>query len=115
MKPIVADTDLIAFCGLYCGACKRLRRDKCPGCAGNEKASWCAVRTCCLEHGYRSCADCSEMDDIADCAKLNGFMAKVFGFVFRSDRNACLSRISEGGYEAFAEHMAEHGIQTIPR
>ncbi len=115
MKPIVADTDLIAFCGLYCGACKRQLRDKCPGCAGNDKASWCKVRSCCLEHGYRSCADCTVVDDVADCAKLNGFMAKVFAVIFRSDRNACLARIREGGYEAFAEHMAEQGLQTIPR
>ena len=41
MKEIVADTNLIGYCGLYCGACKRYLKDKCPGCHKNEKAAWC--------------------------------------------------------------------------
>jgi hypothetical protein len=115
MKPIIADTDLIAFCGLYCGACKKHLRETCPGCASNEKATWCKVRSCCLEHGYRSCADCTEVDDVVDCKLLNGFAAKVFAVFFRSNRPACLARIREGGYQAYADHMAERGIQSIPR
>lgn len=27
MKPITADPDAIAFCGLYCGACRKYRTD----------------------------------------------------------------------------------------
>ena len=49
MKEIVTDTGLIAYCGLYCGACGRYRKDRCPGCHENEKAAWCRVRTCCRE------------------------------------------------------------------
>ncbi len=30
MKEIVQNTDLIAYCGLYCGACKSYLMEKCP-------------------------------------------------------------------------------------
>ncbi len=115
MKEIVADTSLIARCGLYCGACKRYLREKCPGCFKNEKASWCKVRSCCLENNYASCADCKLMDDIADCKKLNNFMAKIFAFVFRSNREACLRMITEKGLDGYAEHMTQNRIMTIKR
>lgn len=48
----------VAYCGLYCGACKSQLKGKCPGCYGNEKATWCEIRKCCNEHGYATCADC---------------------------------------------------------
>ena len=60
MKEIVSDPKLVAFCGLYCGACRAYLKDRCPGCHDHEKASWCKVRICCLEAGYSSCADCTE-------------------------------------------------------
>ncbi len=31
MKEIVSDPKLVAYCGLYCGACKRYLQEKCPG------------------------------------------------------------------------------------
>ena len=57
MKDIAADPKLIAYCGLYCGACGRYRKDSCPGCQQNQKASWCKVRTCCMDGNLQSCAD----------------------------------------------------------
>lgn len=51
----------VAYCGLYCGACKSQLKGKCPGCYGNEKATWCEIRKCCNEHGYATCADCQLM------------------------------------------------------
>ena len=51
MKEIISDPKLVAFCGLYCGACKAYLKERCPGCHDNEKATWCKVRTCCLENG----------------------------------------------------------------
>ena len=42
----------IAACGLFCGACPQKSRGKCPGCRDYEKAVWCKVRKCCLEHGW---------------------------------------------------------------
>lgn len=115
MKEITADQKNIAYCGLYCGSCNRYQKESCPGCAKNEKATWCKVRSCNIEHGYASCADCKEYSNAMDCKKYNNFMAKVFGFVFKSDRNACLNLIRLNGYEKFAIYMAENKLQTIKR
>ena len=115
MKEIVNDLNLVAHCGLYCAACKRYLQEKCPGCQKNEKASWCQVRTCCATNHYQSCADCKEYENARDCKKYNNFMSKVFGFVFRSDRDACVRMIKEQGYEKFTVYMTENKLQTIKR
>jgi len=115
MKEIVADANLIAFCGLYCGACRRYLLDKCPGCRENEKASWCGVRSCCLENNWNSCADCETVSNVSDCKKYNNFMARLFGFIFRSNRAACIALIKEKGYEDYARYMTENKLQSIKR
>ena len=115
MSEIKNDPALVAFCGLYCGACGKYKKGACSGCAGNEKATWCKVRSCCLEHEYKSCADCTEFSNAMDCKKLNNFMSKIFGFIFRSDRPACIAKIKEIGVEAYAAEMAEKGMQSIKR
>lgn len=43
MKEIEADKNLIAACGLYCGACRKYLSAKCYGCHNNEKATWWCV------------------------------------------------------------------------
>ncbi len=115
MKRLVADPETIACCGLYCGACGAFLKGHCPGCAGNEKASWCTLRSCCQESGYRSCADCTEFTRAADCPKHDTVLAKLIGLVLNSDRGACVDLIRERGYDGFAEHMTFQGRQTIPR
>ena len=115
MSEVCADTNLIACCGLYCGACKRYVKGKCPGCPENEKATWCKVRLCCKEHSYTSCADCSIIDNLRDCKKLNNFISKFFALVFRSDRIACLASIKEKGYEAYAQEMTDKKIMSIKK
>lgn len=115
MENIVADTANIAFCGLYCGACRKFLNGKCAGCQGNEKASWCKVRSCCLENGYQSCADCKTYADPNDCKMYDNFMARLFGFVFRSDRQACITHIKKEGYQKFAEFMTQNRQMSIRR
>ena len=115
MKAIVADKDLIAYCGLYCGACKKYLREKCPGCHENIKAGWCKVRTCCIENSYSSCADCRIVEDFKDCKKLNNFISKVFALVFHSDRPACLALIKEIDYDKYASEMAGEKIMSVKR
>jgi len=115
MKEITADANAIAFCGLYCGACGKYLKDKCPGCQGNDKASWCKVRTCCMEKEIRSCADCDEFEDLSQCAKLDNFMARMFGFFFRSDRMASLALLRQKGYDDYAAHMTSIKRQSLPR
>lgn len=115
MKEIVADRSLIAKCGLYCGSCSKYLKGNCPGCEKNEKASWCAVRSCCLENEYASCAECKNFTNRMECKKFNNFMSKIFGFVFNSDRNACIQMIKEKGYDGFAVFMAENRIMSLKK
>ena len=112
---VKADAKLVAACGLYCGACKSLLKGKCQGCAQNEKASWCKVRTCCKEHGWASCAECKEFKDPRECAKFDSFIARMVGFVLNSDRARCIDQIRAVGPEAFAKTMAAERKQTVPR
>ena len=67
---IELDSNLIAKCGLYCGACKSFLNSKCQGCEKNDKASWCKVRQCCLQNKYKSCAECT-ITNYKECSKLN--------------------------------------------
>ena len=114
LKPIVADKNLIAYCGLYCGACRSYLKGSCPGCKENVKASWCKIRQCCQEENLASCADCTSIK-LDDCKKYNTFISKVIGVVLNSDRAACIHRIEEIGYDQFAMEMAENKRQTIRR
>ncbi|WP_347281780.1 hypothetical protein [uncultured Alistipes sp.] len=94
-------TSEIAACGLFCGACPQKSRGKCPGCRDNEKAVW------------QSCADCTTTTS-DKCKVFNNFYAKLFSFIFRSDRQGCVGRIREVGYEAFAEEMRLAGRMNRP-
>lgn len=102
----------VAYCGLYCGACKSLKKGKCSGCYGNEKAGWCEIRKCCSENGYATCADCTIMP-LKDCKKYNNIFAKVIGFVTRTDRSKCIDCIKEVGCEAFAIEMEKKNQMSI--
>jgi hypothetical protein len=113
-KQIVADKNLIAKCGLYCGACRSYLKGKCPGCKENIKATWCKTRLCCIESNYSSCADCDKIE-LMDCKKFNNLFSKLFGLILRSDRPACIQRIKEIGYEQYAEEMATNKRQSIKR
>ena len=115
MKTVVADPDLVAYCGLYCGACGKYLREQCPGCHGNAKATWCQVRRCCMAAGRASCAECRDFSDPRDCAKFNNFIAKVFGLVFRSDRRACIRQIRAKGLDGHAADMAAQRRPSIRR
>ena len=114
MKEITADKGLVAFCGLYCGACRSYLNGKCPGCRENVKATWCKVRECCMENSLQSCADCTTID-LHECRLHNNFISRIFGMIFNSDRAACVERIKELGYDDFALEMAAAKRQTISR
>lgn len=115
MKEITNNDSLVSFCGLYCGSCPKYLKDKCPGCEDYEKATWCKVRTCCIQHGYLSCANCTEFADVMECKKFNHFFSRMIGFILRSDRTACIKMIKEKGYEDFASYMAENRLISIRR
>jgi hypothetical protein len=111
----MTDIKLIAKCGLYCGSCAKYKSTKCPGCSDNVRATWCKIRSCNLENNYLSCADCMEFANPNDCKKFNNLISKVFAFVFKSDRPACIASIKDMGYESFAAYMDKNGWQSIKR
>lgn len=104
----------IAFCGLYCSNCGKYKKGKCPGCLKNEKASWCKIRKCCLEHNYITCADC-ETPTPCDCKNYNNIISKFFAVVFKSDRKGSLKYIKENGSDAFISLMNERGSMVIKK
>lgn len=114
-KSIVVDPSLVAFCGLYCPACGMYVKGKCPGCAKNVKASWCKIRSCCIETKRKSCADCKEYAEINDCKKFNNIISRIIGFVLRSNRRECIMIIRDKGYKSYAKKMASEGKHTIKR
>ena len=115
MTDISINADLVARCGLYCGACKAHLGAKCPGCHQNTKATWCKVRACCIVKGIVTCADCSEFADPCACRKFNNIVSRLFGLVFGSDRAACIDQTHRAGIEGHALVMAESGRHTISR
>ncbi|MCK9160874.1 MAG: DUF3795 domain-containing protein [Bacteroidaceae bacterium] len=110
-KEVKIDKHLIAYCGLYCGACHAYLKDKCPGCRKNDKAGWCKIRKCCFVNNYHTCADCEK--NVHNCKKFNSFMSKIFAWIFKSDREGCIKRIKEVGEDKFAEEMSEKKMMTI--
>jgi hypothetical protein len=98
-----APTELIvARCGLVCSNCGAFRRDRCGGCHSDKPMfSRCPVKACAVEKGCSTCAACESFPDLRACGKLNNFIARIFGFIFRSDRIGSLYRIREIGLDAF--------------
>ena len=113
MDEIKTDKQAIGSCGLYCGACRKYRMGKCPGCQKNEKATWCKIRRCCMEKGFHTCAECEK--DIRECRLYTNLASKFFALVFRSDRPACIRNIREHGEQAYAKEMTRLGQQTMKR
>ena len=53
--------------------------------------------------------------NVVDCKTYSNFMGKLFGFIFRSDRKACIYRIKDIGEDAFAKEMSEKRAVTIKK
>ena len=86
----------MAYCGLYCGAGRACRRDRCPGCHEKTNAGWCKVRACCLENGYATCADC-RIGPTARLQKFTDFISKLFGLIFCRTAGHVFSRYARSG------------------
>lgn len=115
MPEIHAVPEMVAYCGLYCGACKKHLSGHCKGCHENAKATWCTVRSCCIDKNTKSCAECTEHANPNDCKKFNNLMSRLFGFVFKSDRAACIAQIKRVGIDGHAAIMAREGNHSIKR
>lgn len=115
MNTITTDPNLVAYCGLYCGACGAYQKGRCPGCRQSENRAWCKVRTCCITHNLETCASCATFTDPCQCTTYHNFISRFFGFIFRSNRPACIARIRAIGTKAFAAEMAAARRQSLPR
>lgn len=113
MKEIIENKNLVAYCGLYCGACRAFRREKCNGCHDNNKASWCKIRTCCIDNRLQSCADCNKHPDLQQCSFFNNLISRIFAFIFRSDRKSCIEQIRSKGITYHTKEMASKGLMSI--
>lgn len=111
----MADRNLVAYCGLYCGACRKYLNKQCSGCRTNAKLTWCKIRQCCLDNNYFTCADCKKFNQPMSCKKFNNIFSKFFALVFKSDRNACITRIKTNGLERYAEEMAAKNNMSIKK
>jgi len=115
MRPVLANPDLVACCGLYCGACGAYLKEKCEGCRKSLKNGWCGVKKCANEKGIATCADCQAFPHPMDCGKFNSFISRVIGRLFNSNRAACVGEIKQLGLKVYAAKMAEQKRQTIPQ
>ena len=101
MKETANNSQLIAACGLYCGACKKFLNEQCAGCQPSEEDNPGLGQP--LSKGFQR------------CKIRNNFVGKIFAFLFNSDRTACIHYIHEHGEEAFAEKMAKEKQMTMKR
>lgn len=114
MREITENESLVAYCGLYCGACRQYLRGKCSGCMESKKMGWCKLRSCCRERNYRSCAECTDFKDVNECGKFNNIISKIFAFIFRSNRKACIYQIREKGIKGHTEIMTRMKKPSLP-
>lgn len=71
-----------SYCGLYCGACPKLRNtkagtetDECYGCKSEQTAGYCAlcgIKACARGRGRAFCSECSEY---GACRLMENFLA----------------------------------------
>ncbi len=95
---------VLACCGLVCTECGAYRKSKCGGCHSDKPMNFgCKVKPCVQEKNCTTCAGCVDFEDLKDCKKLNNFISRIFGLVFRTDRIGNLDRIKDIGAEKFKE------------
>jgi hypothetical protein len=107
-----ANEQLIAYCGLYCGACPAFTSGKCDGCRGNSAKSAvvykaCRVKPCCVENGFFTCADCTIYASVKECKKYNPLLLKIASWVESSDRSKAIEMIKTKGRAEFAAFMED--------
>lgn len=108
--PAPASELIVARCGLVCSNCGAFTRGRCGGCHSDKPMfSRCPVKACAIEKNCTTCADCIDFPDLRACRKLNSFIARIFGFIFRSDRIGGLYRIREIGLDAFKTERQADG------
>jgi hypothetical protein len=103
---------LIAYCGLYCGACPSFTSGKCDSCRSNSPKSAvvykaCQVKPCCVENGFFTCADCTIYASTKECKKYNPLLLKIASCIEGSDRSKAIEMIKTKGRTEFAAFMED--------
>ena len=106
---------LVAFCGLYCANCGRYRKGKCPGCKDNQKATWCKIRTCCLDKDIINCSACGTWTDPKECRIYNNFLSRVIELISATDRSLCIRYLQNNPVEKFVEMMNDMKRMNLPK
>ena len=85
---------ILAYCGLVCSECGAYLKGRCQGCHSDKPMNRsCKVKPCAQEKNLVSCAECKDFTNLAECKKLNNWIAKIFGLIFRSNRIGNLNHI----------------------
>jgi hypothetical protein len=111
-EQIEKDENLIAYCGIYCGACPSFTSGECEGCrAKSEKSSVrykaCAVKPCCVENVFFTCADCTIYASTSACKKYNPLLLKIASWVESTDRSKAIDMIKIKGLAETVAFMDE--------
>jgi hypothetical protein len=112
MKEEQNNENLIACCGIYCGACPSYKSGECEGCRGESAKSAvrykkCEVKLCCAENGFFSCADCTIFASTKECKKYNPLLLKIVSRIEGSDRSRAIEMIKTKGRTEFTAFMRE--------
>jgi hypothetical protein len=102
----------IAPCGLFCSHCGKFKKGKCEGCQVEAGFRKCAIRSCCIEKGIVTCAECDEFlapRDFRECKKINNILARVIGFFLRSNRAGALALLRDEGRDAYLDAKRTSG------
>ena len=105
------DENLIAYCGLYCGACPSFTSGKCDGCRSESAKSAirykkCPVKSCCADNGWFTCADCTEVASVKVCKKYNPLLLQIVSRLEGSDRSKAMDMIKTNGRAEFVTFIA---------
>lgn len=111
-------TDLLSYCGFYCGACPKYAKGDCQGCKGESPKcaigfKACKVRPCCIENKLSTCAECDKHGSVKDCKIYNPFLIRFGQFITRSSRRKGIEMIKEKGESEFVKYMIDKNWVTI--
>ena len=102
--------NLVAYCGLYCGACPIYSKGKCTGCkAPNSTIHYkpCKVKPCCVKNDYSTCAECNKHQSMDECKDYNPLFIRFSQFITQTSRKKGIEMIKSDGEKAFADFMAD--------
>ena len=115
MKEQEISLGVIACCGLYCSNCRKFKQAKCPGCLKYEKATWCRIRSCCMEKNIADCSQCEDFIFPKDCEKYTNFISRTIEFFTSTDKSLCIDYLRKNPHVTFAKFMDQKGWISMPK